>query len=394
MSERLRIGYVYRDFNRDGSLHSFYVDRVERLSRDEDVLAVCSSHSRVATDAPVRFATVEPVVRGRGRLAYAAETGSFAVRATRLLRRVRNALDVVHVVGYSALEGDLVTVNAVRAAEVEHYFGRVEPEAPALRRRLASLLRPQTGVAELIEHRLFRSPMPLCLTETKAIADDLERWYGVSRDLIEVLPAGVDRSTFFVRPDRRSPRGGPLVVLFVGDDFERKGLARAVAAVARSRSEPLLLVAGGGDPTPYDELARTLGCAGRVRFLGRVEHEQLPAQYAAADVLLLPSLQDAWGQPVLEAAACGVPSIVSGYTGAREIVEDGVSGFVVAGAGDPAEIAAVLDGPLAAAERRQAAGRRAAEIAATFDRELLYERLRAAHHRAHRRRLERLGAAA
>ena len=398
-ARRLRIAYVYRDFNRNGSLASFFVDRAERLSRDEDVTAVCSGRTRAATDAPVRFEPVEPLVRGDGRLSYAVECASFALRAKRALRRLRDQTDVVHVVGYAAPEADLVTVNAVRPAELAHYFGQIESDA-RLRRRLGPALRPQSLVVQAVERRLFRPPFPLCLPETKAIADDLRRYYDVPADAIEVLPAGVDVHRFQHDPRARAEtrrrygvRHERLVVLFVGDEFERKGLDRAIAGVAQARLDAELWVAGGGPVAPYARRGASLGLGERIRFLGRVPLEELPALYAACDVLLLPSRQDAWGQPVLEALAGGRVALASEYTGAHEVLEHGVNGFVLEREGPPEQIAALLDGPLADPETRAAIGCRAVAAVAAFDRDVLYQRLREAHHKAHARRLSRLGQA-
>jgi glycosyltransferase involved in cell wall biosynthesis len=399
LDRRLRVAYVYRAFNRSGSIPSFFVDRAERLAADEDVTAFCSARDRAATRAPIAFEDVEPLLHSSGRLGYAVECASFAWRAQRAIERLRPEFDVVHVVGFAAPTADVVTVNAVRRAELEHYFRNVEPEA-RIRKRLAPLLRPQSLVVEIVEDRLFRPPFPLCLTETGAIADDLKRVYGVPPDAVEVLPTGVDLELF--RPDpatRASIRAESsltdetLLVLFVGYEFGRKGLERAIEALARATTAATLWVVGGEEREPYVEQARRSGVLDRVRFLGRMAGTELARLYAAADVLLLPSRQDAWGQPALEAMACGCVPVVSEYTGIREALVEGENGYVVAGAGDPQAIAALLDGPIADATTRGHVAAAAVGTAAAFDRRVIYERLRDAHHRAYRRRLER-GAAA
>ena len=357
-------------------------------------MVFCSARDRAATTAPIRFVDVEPVVHGRGRLRYAAECASFAWRASRTLNRHRSEIDLVHVVGFAAPYADLVTVNAVRRAELEEYFAHIEPRA-RVRRRLAPFVRPQSLVVELTEDRLFRPPYPLCLPETQAIADDLMRIYGVPADAIDVIPTGVDLERFHPDPDaRRRVRAeagveeSTFVVLFVGNEFNRKGLARAVTGLRRARTPALLWVAGDDDEGPYVRLARSLGVEDRVRFLGSLPNDELAGLYAAADVLLLPSQQDAWGQPVLEAMASGCVPVTSEYTGAHEIVEDGENGFVLHGAGEPDQIAAVIDAAAADANARARLGERATMTAAAFDRRLLYPRLRAAHHRAYARRME------
>src|SRR5262245_40191065 len=125
----MRVAYVYRNFNLSGSIESIYVRQAERFAQDEDVTVFCSSADRTATTAPLRFVDVEPIVSGQDRFRYAAECASFARRATRSLRERRNEFDVVHVEGTAAHSADLVTVHAVRPAEIEHYFAKVEPRA-------------------------------------------------------------------------------------------------------------------------------------------------------------------------------------------------------------------------------------------------------------------------
>ncbi|MGH3024885.1 MAG: glycosyltransferase, partial [Gaiellaceae bacterium] len=195
----------------------------------------------------------------------------------------------------------------------------------------------------------------------------------------------LERSTMNVPGER-------LVLLFVGDNFERKGLDRAIGAVARSRQNVELWVAGGGVQDTYRELARSLGVADRTRFLGRVPKERLTGVYSAADVFVLPSRQDAWGHPTIEAMAAGRVALVSEYSGSEEAVESGVTGFVLDGGGSSEEIAALLDGPLGRQESRQAIGDRAVEAVTMFDRRVVAPRFRAAHHRAAELRRTRVAA--
>jgi glycosyltransferase involved in cell wall biosynthesis len=397
-AHRLKIAYVYRHFNDNGSLPATFRRRAEQLSRHEDVTVFASAASRAETTAPLSFETVEPLTVGDGRFRYAVECASFAFRATRRLRALRAKFDVVHVDGYAAAEADLVTVHAVRPAEIDHYFETVEPSA-RLRRRLTPVLRPQSGVVIAVERRLYRPPYPLCLAVTRRIGDDLERHHSVPRDLIEVVPYGIELAHYRFDPEsharERASAGTPgdrVVLLFVGDDFERKGLDQAIGALAQAKADMELWVAGGGAQEPYRELARSLGVADRTRFLGRVGNDRLGGLYSGADVLVLPSRQDAWGQPVIEAMAARRPVIVSAFAGAEEAVEPGVTGYVLSSGGTSEEIAALLDGPLARRETRDELGARAAEAVGSFDRSVVDPQLRAAHHRALALRQARLRA--
>jgi glycosyltransferase involved in cell wall biosynthesis len=389
---RLRVAYVYRHFNLSGSIPSVFYRSASRLAEDEDVTVFCSAATREPSDAPLSFESVEPLISGRGRFRYALECGRFAVRAGARLRRERERFDVIHAEGFSTLAADLVSVHAVRPAEAAHYFENIEPRA-RVRRRLTPILRPQTGVVLAIERRLFAPPFPVCRALSAAVAADLERHYGVPEELVEVIPYGIDVDAFRAVPGERERVRAELgvdpdrlVLLLVGDDFERKGLASAIGALAEARGDAELWVAGRGRPEPFARAAGSLGVSDRVRFLGRLDRVTLASTYAAADVLVLPSRQDAWGHPVIEAMAAGCVVLVSEFAGAHEIVTPGETGFVLEGAGAPAQIASLIDGPLASAEGRSRIGRASLDVAATFDEEPVYRRLRALHHRAAARR--------
>jgi len=89
---------------------------------------------------------------------------------------------------------------------------------------------------------------------------------------------------------------------------------------------------GDGDlRSSFESLAASLGISARVHFLGSVKNEELPGVYRAADLHVLPSTEvaEAFGLVTLEAAASGLPSIVSDLPGVRHVIEDGVTGAVV-----------------------------------------------------------------
>ena len=100
-------------------------------------------------------------------------------------------------------------------------------------------------------------------------------------------------------------------LLFVGNDFQKKGLPVLVNALARM--EPGVCLAVVGNPKQADaigQLARACGVGERVHFLGALL--QMDSAYRACDMLVHPTLQDSYGMVVLEAMAYGLPVVVSG----------------------------------------------------------------------------------
>jgi glycosyltransferase involved in cell wall biosynthesis len=120
-----------------------------------------------------------------------------------------------------------------------------------------------------------------------------------------------------------------IVALFVGHEFERKGLPLVIEALAGGPPELRLLVAGGTDDMVASarNLTRQHGIQDRVHMVGQMA-DPLPA-YQAADLFILPSAYEANALVVLEALATGLPVITTGVGAAPDLIKNGVNGFLV-----------------------------------------------------------------
>jgi len=145
---------------------------------------------------------------------------------------------------------------------------------------------------------------------------------GFPDDQLVQCPLGVDAERFAVRPEPDR-----FTVLFVGDVGLRKGALDLLEAWARlGLSHARLVLLGWVD----DAIARLVdGYRPRCAFDTPGYSPDVPAACADASVLVLPSIEDGFGLVVLEAMASGRPVVVSENTGARDIVREGVDGFVV-----------------------------------------------------------------
>lgn len=135
-------------------------------------------------------------------------------------------------------------------------------------------------------------------------------------------------------PSVPPPAGrGRVTFLVVGQLIRRKGLLRLLdaAAVLRARGiDGWRIVVAGRGPLE-DELRARVTSAGldaHVHIAGFVPYADLGAWFDAADVFVLPTLEDTWGMVVPEAMASGTPALVSRWAGASDLVDDGVTGFV------------------------------------------------------------------
>jgi glycosyltransferase involved in cell wall biosynthesis len=165
---------------------------------------------------------------------------------------------------------------------------------------------------------------------SESTRDDLLR-RGVPRSRIRVIHPGVDASHF--APDAATPRSSPPSFLYVGRLKRYKGVEYAVRALARAhaaRPDLTLDIAGNGDyRIELERLVRELGLDGTVRFHGFVAEAEKLRLLRSTWANIFPSPKEGWGITVIEAAACGTPSIASDSPGLRDSVRDGQTGFLV-----------------------------------------------------------------
>ncbi len=191
-----------------------------------------------------------------------------------------------------------------------------------------------------------------------ALADDMAA-IGLPREKIALHYTGLDRDRF--RPLQHTqlrkrlgrelgidlPERAPVLAT-VGALIPRKGQALVIEALGELPGDTVLLLIGRGeDEGALRELAHARGVAGRVHFLGSLDHDLLPLVLSTADAMVLPSASEGLANAWVEALACGTPLVITDAGGAREVVTGPAAGVIVAR--DPQAIAAgvrlILDNP-------------------------------------------------
>jgi N-acetyl-alpha-D-glucosaminyl L-malate synthase BshA len=161
-------------------------------------------------------------------------------------------------------------------------------------------------------------------TISRYMQDETVRVFGV-RNEIRVVHNFVNIDTYKPSADRNNPE---RVLLHISNFRPVKRVTDCIRILhtVRKRVPVHLLMAGDGpERGPAENLARELGVADSVTFLGKQDHvERLIPK---ADVLLLPSELEAFGLAALEAMACGVPPVATAAGGVPELVTHGVDGF-------------------------------------------------------------------
>ena len=208
---------------------------------------------------------------------------------------------------------------------------------------------------------------------SRAVADTLRAGHIFDPARIVVIYNGIDLGRFtrhsaardwlqsFVKSGIRER----LIVGMVGHLSPIKGqeeFVRAAAIVVSRRTDVAFIIAGedksraGENRRQLERLISDLGLGGRVHLLGWVD--DVPPLLSALDLLVSPSRSEPFGLSIVEGMACGVPVIATRSEGAREILEDGVTGQLLP-SGHPEELAGAIARLLDDEEKRRSFGAQA-----------------------------------
>ncbi|MFH0882267.1 MAG: glycosyltransferase [bacterium] len=306
----MKIVHVVQDLKFGGLEHLIEDIVLGQLERGSEVRVVCLTSGGRTADR-LQLKGVDVFIVGVNRLAVAA------------LRKVRQSLlapppDVVHLHGLVGGRFGRLALFGTNVRTVYHVHTDL------------SIAHRLNGFQRWIERRLAKKSGRI-IAVSKAVMEDLVVNIGIDRGMIEVLAGGIsDQDPLHqgASKHRLNIPEGIGVVVTLASLTEHKGIPTLLNAVSLV-PESMLLVAGEGPlRTDLEEMAEQLKISDRVQFLGFVQ--DTATLLAAADVVALASWpREGLSLALIEAHRAGRPCVCTNVGGMPEVVEQGVTGFVV-----------------------------------------------------------------
>lgn len=220
---------------------------------------------------------------------------------------------------------------------------------------------PQEAVQDIVRDAIdywikdYFSRCDHIVVPTESMRAVLEEVYDIT-ERVTVVPTGIDLRPFLRANGERIRRergwGRDIVVISVGRLTPEKGwptLLQAMAEVMKAdRRVRLALIGEGFQRKKLEKMARSLGIAQRVEFIGKVPFEEVPDYLKAADLFAFASDTETQGLVTLEAMAAGLPVVAVDAVGTRDVVTSGKDGMLTPN--DPAALAAATSQLLASKE--------------------------------------------
>lgn len=239
-----------------------------------------------------------------------------------------------------SVDADSVILYDARSVEAFELLSEVAPD-------VLKILDVSAPPQEFVEHVLRALPSPewwdatrfdvpekrvsgedFALADVLLVASEFSKLacihIGVPANKIRICRYGVDTSFYHPQKFERDA-AGPLRVLYVGAMSRRKGAPYLLDALGSLPENSWSATVAGlvDDPGQFSSRFPAM------EFLGHVTKDRVRDEMQQADVLVFPSLADGFGLSVLEAMACGIPVICSRNAGVSDLVQDGVTGFIV-----------------------------------------------------------------
>jgi glycosyltransferase involved in cell wall biosynthesis len=311
-------------------------------------------------------------------------------------RRAKNLeYDLVYSPGVNCFDADVVSVHIVFA----EFLRRVRPELAFARNPLGAwplLLhrRLYYRLVVALEKRVFERPETQLILTSRRSAEELARFYG-RQERLPLIETGLDHKAF--NPELRVAsreearrtiglRDETFILLLIGNDWRKKGLATLLDALTQLADLPVQLLVVSNEAAAVSQAVAQYPKLREMVYI-LPPRKDVEFYYAAADAYVGPSLEDTFALPAAEAMACGLPVIISARAGASDIVHDGVDALVLSDPKDAGALAAMIrrlcaDGPFRARLGVEAAKtarqytweRNGRELAAIFGEVLLRKR--------------------
>jgi len=347
--KKLRIAVLIKRFVNIGGAEKYAVEITKRLRSKGHHIDLYAREADDELLGSINF------FRVANRLTFSSVLNSYSFAKDVALKLKAKTYDVIH----SHERGYLQDISTV------HTFPyRKGVEEYSLLKKIDQIyLSPRSWLHLWLESKQMKAFILASVSWT--IKDYIEKYYRQSQRITVITP-GVDIEWFhphWVTENRERFRkesgitDKDFVVLFVGSEFRRKGLDDLIPSIGVGFR--LLVVGAGERHRHYQRLANRCGVSSRVEFKGLSDN--IRKYYAIADVVVLPSLAEAFGMSILEGMSCGLPVVVSLRAGVSALIKDGVNGFTFQNSARLPEIFGMLLDP----ELRKSLGDKARKTAET-----------------------------
>lgn len=318
---KIKIGFIKKRFNAYGGGEKYLATLIESLKDHDFEIHVFSSRWQ-----PIKGITVHKIncIQFNSALSVL----SFNYNVAKTLKRI--SLD--YVLSFERVTcGDIYRAGDGCHKEWLKIRRSVEGKLKGFSFTINPLHRTILGIEKCIYKKTG-----IIVANSEMVKKQIQEHYNVPEFRLRVIYNGVDIKRFSPENQSRwrleirkkySILKNTRLIIFVGSDYERKGLRILINSLVGTDESTKLMVIGRGNIKKFKDIAKSHKLANKIFFLG--PQTEIEKFYSASDLFVLPTLYDPFSNATLEAMASGLPVITTNTNGAAELIEPGNEGFVV-----------------------------------------------------------------
>ena len=337
----MRIALIYPFFHTRGGIERYVVELAHYLNAKHDVSIVCNNWDEMYT-GQFKFIKIPMLTKP-----FFLSSLSFSVMV--FFRLNYEDFDIIHTQGANSFKQHIVHAHSCHKTWFFESLKAAKRFSNAWWLKIFNPLHYLTMFTETIQYKSRSFKCVIAISEN--IKTELMKYHKISPDQICVVYSGVKCDEFHPKHKdtfrnqiraKYNLKEEDLVLVFVANEFKRKGLLVLLRAIAILKNTNIkLFVIGKDNRTPYQKEARSLRIYDQVIFVGSTG--TLNHYYAASDIFVFPTQYEPFGLVIIEAMAAGLPVIISKIAGAAEIIEDRKDGILIKDVFDVNEIAEHLN---------------------------------------------------
>ncbi len=356
----MKIAVVLRRFNRVGGIERYVSEVTERFVRKHEVHLITTWYDYKIDGVNVHKFPLP-------RWPFFVQIFLNAIKNTLAVKWLKGKykFDVTYSQGSESFTADVVVMHSCHKAVVKQF-----KRERGWGYRLLKTFEPTSNIVFLIERYVLERGSRRIIAISEVVKKEILGCYNVPEDRIAVVYNGVNLDEFNpsnkikFRKKIRQYYGlneDDTVLLFVANEFRRKGLEYVIRATRDLPKNVNVLVVGNDNPEPYKKIANELGVGNRVIFSGH--SRSVREFYAASDIFVFPTVYEPFGLVILEAMATGMPVITSRIAGAAEIMQGREDCLLLKNPDDIEELREKIETLLSDKELMRAMGKNARKTA-------------------------------
>jgi len=320
----MKIALISEKINNSGGIERYVLNLGQNLAKNNDIYLVAREIENIEFKAKKIIVNYPNITKGLNALFFPYFSSS----------SIKNEkFDIIHSQGRATYTGNIITFHSCHLAALNAAY-----KERGILYFLFKQIQPFNKIS-LYNERMACKEYKNIIAVSKGLKKEIIQYYKVDSEKITVIPNGVDISRFNLQNKEKEKEKirkkynlekNDIVLIIIANEFIRKGVNYIIDSLHYIKDKNIkLLVIGKDNPNYLIKKAKEKDVEDRVIFTGKIEGNEIPNFLMASDIFVFPTYYEAFSLATLEAAAAGLPILMTRVNGSDEILVENKNGYLI-----------------------------------------------------------------